>query len=278
MSAQTFNQQAASPGTPAATKANVWVDNSSVPQLKMTPPSGTVITYLDNANTVAQITNKDFADASTTISDVSATSKAVKFSLSGMTAATILTISSTQSTSQTLSVPNITGADTIDTLGLAQTITGAKTFSAALILTSASPSISKYNNITTAGSGVAFIVASAATGSVSSTQTNLINYTPPSTAGRYRLSYTIANTAGTNTGSTTPTITYVDAAGVSKSYTPPLQQEGSATWLTAATAASKNFSSVIYFSINNAGTAITATFTISGTVATFISATLEQVA
>ncbi len=278
MSSLIFKEQASTPSTPASTKVKVFMDNTATPQLKHVDDLGTVRTQLDNGNTVVGIAGKDFLDTSTTISDVSASSKALAFSLSGMTAATVLTLSSTQSTSQTLSVPNLTGASIIVTDTLAQTITGAKTFSAAALFTAASPSISKYNNISTAGAGVVAVFASANTGSVSSTQTNLINYTPPSTAGRYRLSWQIANTAGTNTGSTTPTITYVDAAGIAKSYTPPSQQEGSATLVTAATAASKNFSGTVYFNINNAGTAITATFTVSGTVAAFISATLEQLA
>lgn len=47
--------------------------------------------------------------------------------LSGMTTGVTLTLSSGQTTSQTLTIPNITGADTLDTLGLAQTITAVKT-------------------------------------------------------------------------------------------------------------------------------------------------------
>jgi len=47
--------------------------------------------------------------------------------LSGMTTGVTLTLSSGQTTSQTLTIPNITGADTLVTLGLAQTITAVKT-------------------------------------------------------------------------------------------------------------------------------------------------------
>lgn len=127
MSRVVFAEQSAAPGQQAATKVALYVDNTATPQLKMEDDAATVTTMLDGANTVAQITNKDFADASTTISNVSATSKAVKFSSSGATAATILTVANQQSTSQTLSVPNITGADTIVTTTLNQTVTGVKT-------------------------------------------------------------------------------------------------------------------------------------------------------
>ena len=151
------------------------------------------------------------------------------------------------------------------------TVSGATSFTA-------SPAITTYNNIATAGSGVSFIVKSAATASVSTTQTNLINYTPPAAAGRYRISYTIATTAGTNTGTTTPTLAYKDAAGIAKSYTLASLQEASATLLIATTGASKNFTQTVYFSVDSSATAITLTFTVSGTVAAFISASLEQLA
>ena len=64
----------------------------------------------------------------TTIINATTASKVLAFSLSGMTAAKTLTISSSQSTTQTLTIPNITGADTLATLGLGQTFTGANVF------------------------------------------------------------------------------------------------------------------------------------------------------
>ena len=276
--AEIILSEVASVTQPSAGLVSIYPDTTANPQIMIRDDTAAAVALLDTRNTAAQIGAKDFADGTTTISNVSATSKAIKFSSSGATAATILTLAQAQSTSQTLNVPNIAASSIIITDTLAQTLSGAKTFSAAALFTAASPAISKYNNITTAGAGMTFIVASAATASVAATQTNLINYTPPATAGRYRLSYTIANTAGTNTGSTTPVFTYKDAAGIAKSYNIPMAQEGSVTWLLAATAASKNFSGSFYFSIDNSATAITATFTIAGTVATFISATLEQLA
>lgn len=74
---------------------------------------------------------------SSTITDLSTlvnhtdTSKVIAFSLGGMTTAKTLTLSSSQTTSQTLTLPNITGADTLATLGLTQTFSGALTLSAA---------------------------------------------------------------------------------------------------------------------------------------------------
>jgi len=89
-----------------------------------------------SASIVTRLSSKDLAD-STTISNVSATSKAIAFTLSGMTSSVVLTISSTQSTSQTLSIPNITGADTLVTTGLAQTIAGVKTYSGGITMSGA---------------------------------------------------------------------------------------------------------------------------------------------
>jgi hypothetical protein len=63
------------------------------------------------------------------IVNASDTTKKLAVSLSGMTTAKTLTLSSSQSTTQTLTIPNITGSDTLATLGLAQTFSGVNTFS-----------------------------------------------------------------------------------------------------------------------------------------------------
>lgn len=65
-----------------------------------------------------------------TIINATTSSKVLALSLSGMTAARTLTLASNQTTTQTLTIPNITGADTLATLALAQTFSGADTFSA----------------------------------------------------------------------------------------------------------------------------------------------------
>jgi hypothetical protein len=111
--AEVIFDETASVSTPSAGKASVYVDNSANPQMKLKDDAGNVRTELDDNNAVAQIGNKDFASATTTISDVSASSKAVKFSSSGATAATVLTLANAQATSQTLSFPVIRQAETI---------------------------------------------------------------------------------------------------------------------------------------------------------------------
>ena len=61
--------------------------------------------------------------------DSSDTTKVLALDVSGNTASVTTTLKPTSSTSQTLSLPNITGADTLVSLALAQTITAVKTMS-----------------------------------------------------------------------------------------------------------------------------------------------------
>lgn len=59
--------------------------------------------------------------------------KTVQWNLSGNTGGVELTMATTQSTAQTLTYPNIIAGDTLVTLGLAQAITGQKTFTAPIL-------------------------------------------------------------------------------------------------------------------------------------------------
>lgn len=68
--------------------------------------------------------------------DVSDATKKLQISTSGNSTNTQLTLSSNQTTNQNISIPNITGSDTLATLGLAQTFSAVKTFSSAPILSS----------------------------------------------------------------------------------------------------------------------------------------------
>jgi len=127
MSRLILAEQAVAPSTPSAGKVAIYADNTATPLAKFLDDSGVNRTLLDGTTVVSQITNKDFDATTTTISDVGATSKAVKFALSGMTASVVLTFSSSQTTTQTLTFPNIAGASILITDTLAQTITGVKT-------------------------------------------------------------------------------------------------------------------------------------------------------
>lgn len=79
--------------------------------------------------TTDTLTNKKLSSSTTTIVDNTDATKIIGFSLSGMTTAKTLTLSTAQTTTQQLNFPNITGTDTLATLGLAQTFTGANTHS-----------------------------------------------------------------------------------------------------------------------------------------------------
>lgn len=67
------------------------------------------------------------------VQDATTATKQQKWDLASATASTILTLKGQQSTSQTLAFPNITGADTVATLGLGNAFTGTNTFTTATI-------------------------------------------------------------------------------------------------------------------------------------------------
>jgi hypothetical protein len=116
--------------------------------------TGTV--NIDVGATPTAVLNVDYANG-VSINDVTTPSKQIRFLPSGATASTILTLSEAQTTSQTLSFPNITGADTVGTLGLAQTVSGAKTFSAITTVSNTTAS-------TTTGTGALVVIGGAGIG------------------------------------------------------------------------------------------------------------------
>jgi hypothetical protein len=80
------------------------------------------------------LTNKSLNNSNVSFVDNTTPTKKISFQSSGATASTTLTIASQQTTSQTLSVPNIAGSDTIAVLATAQTFTN-KTLTAPIIST-----------------------------------------------------------------------------------------------------------------------------------------------
>jgi hypothetical protein len=118
--------------TPASGLTAVFVDSTTSPtkRLKTRDDAGTLVPYVGIATTdtaANRLQNKDLDAASTNIVDPTDTTKKVAFTASGNSTGVTTTIASQQTTSQTLSLPNITGADTVVTTNLAQTITGVKT-------------------------------------------------------------------------------------------------------------------------------------------------------
>src|SRR5271154_5739424 len=90
-------------------------------------PTGDTMATIGLAQTLV---GKTLLDGSTAIANTGDNTKQLVFSLGGNTTAKTLTLSAAQSTSQTLHIPNIVASDTIATLGLAETFSGAITFSA----------------------------------------------------------------------------------------------------------------------------------------------------
>lgn len=88
------------------------------------------------------------------VTDTTDTTKVLTWLLSSMTTGKTLTIKPLLTTSQTLQIPNITGTDTLMTLGLAQTVTGALTLSALLTMSGANIALGS-NEITTTDYAIA---------------------------------------------------------------------------------------------------------------------------
>lgn len=94
-----------------------------------------------------------------TVEDSSDITKNLNFNITGMTTGVVLGLTSAQSTSQSLAIPNITGSDTLATLGLAQTFSAVQTFTSAPVFSSASTSQAMFTN------GSKALVSNAITGS-----------------------------------------------------------------------------------------------------------------
>ncbi len=102
----------------------VTVQDGNAGALIVLSQNGSILCTLVTAGTIAGVWSVRPIGFFTDGTD--ATKKLV-FTESGASTGTILTLADTQTTSQTLNIPNITATDTLDTLGLAQNITGVKT-------------------------------------------------------------------------------------------------------------------------------------------------------
>jgi hypothetical protein len=120
--------------------------------------TGDVATALTSLGLVATPTVRatDGLDGTFFVKNTADTTKQFKWSLSGNTTGIALTLATAQTTAQTLNVPNITGTDTIATLGLAQTFAGSKTFSAQVLLTAGTASTTPLTGtlVVTGGVGI----------------------------------------------------------------------------------------------------------------------------
>lgn len=137
--------------------------------------------------------------------------------------------------------------------------------------------ISKYNGISTAGLGVPVLYSAPAISATKSANFTVLTYTPPATAGQYRVEGVITTTSSTNTGTVQFTIDYVDSQGTTHTADIIALQDASGVIATTKTGASKEFHAVGYnFTINNSATAIVLKVVITGTVSYTVTASLEQ--
>lgn len=105
--------------------------------------------------------------------------------------------------------------------------------------------------------------------------TNAINFTPPATAGTYRIS-TYVNVRTSAAVNMTVTVAYKDAASVARSELVALNQQNTATVVVNMNNTAARFTGSYDFQIDNSATAITLSTT--GTTMTVydLTAVLEQ--
>lgn len=142
--------------------------------------------------------------------------------------------------------------------------------------------LTEISDIATAGMGCAAIRAEG----ISATKTanfTAVSYTPPATAGRYRVSAVITTTSSTNTGTLQMTVDYVDSQGTTHTadVIPAQLVSGTTSGYdadgTVTSATSKEFAfGTKNISINNAATAIAIKVVITGTVSYTVAHCLEQ--
>lgn len=138
-----------------------------------------------------------------------------------------------------------------------------------------------YNNITTAGTGLPIITGESGVSATKTADFTALSYTPPATAGRYRVEQVITTTSGTNTGSFQCTVDYVDSRGTTHTadLMPMVNQTGLwATALPVVAGASKEWHcGPTYITINNSATAIVLKVDVTtGTVNYTVAASVEQ--
>lgn len=136
-----------------------------------------------------------------------------------------------------------------------------------------------YNNIATEGLGVPGVFKAPAISATKTANFTVLSYTPPATAGVYRIDGVITTTSSTNSGTVQFTVDYVDSQGTTHTADVVALQDAAGVIATTKTGASKEFHAVSYYlSINNAATAIVLKVVITGTVSYTVAGSVEQVA
>lgn len=151
-------------------------------------------------------------------------------------------------------------------------LAGKLTFTSAGIVT-------KFNNIATASLGVPVVYSQPAISATKTANFTVLSYTPPATAGAYRVGAVITTTSGTNTGTLQCTVDYVDSQGTTHTADViPIAGAAGTFAATVANAASKEFHcSPTELTVNNSATAIVLKVVISLAASYTVTGTVEQV-
>lgn len=168
-----------------------------------------------------------FYDNGFSIVNHSDTSKVVLLSLGGMTTGKTLTVASGQTTNQTLTIPNISGSDTLATLGLAQTFTAVLTFSAQPIMSTLTASQAVFTD------GSKGLVSNAVTGTGSVVMSNSATLVTPALG-------TPSALVGTNISGTAANLT-AGHVTTNANMTGPITGTGNTTSITAQTGTGTTF-------------------------------------
>jgi hypothetical protein len=186
----------------------------------------------------------------------------------------------------TLTISPTTGAVVASiALGYANTWTATQTFGSGAVISGGNLNINSsgmivtYNGVSTAGLGTVVIVASAISTSTTGALASVATYTPPATAGRYKVTAVVTTTSGTNTGTVTVKYSYHDSQGNvhSGDILPVFAASGVPT--TSATGSSVEFHSLpATLTVDNSASAITIFTTITGTVNYTVSGQIQWVA
>jgi hypothetical protein len=186
---------------------------------------------------------------------------------------------------------NTTSAVQVTAQGAANSVltanAGAPTFSATPTVTSVTTTagavvgttITSYNGSSTAGNGVAAILAATSQKSETGADASVLSFTPPAVAGSYRVRFVMSVSAA-NAATLGWTITYTDSNGNAQTPTNlALNQTGSApAALTFTTSSAGNYYGAVDIDINNSATAIVVKLTFSGTsFAAKVSSTIARI-
>lgn len=135
-----------------------------------------------------------------------------------------------------------------------------------------------YNNVATAGLGMPALYAQPAISATKTGNFTVLTYTPPATAGVYRVGAAITTTSSTNTGTLQCTLDYTDSQGTAHTADViPIEGAAGTYGTTATAAASKEFHCApTEFTVNNAAAAVTLKVVIVGAVSYTVTGTIEQ--